>query len=99
MGGELTDNTAASRFELPVGDGLGFVSYRRAAGVLDLWHAEVPAAYAGRGEGSRLARAALELIRSRGERIVPRCPFIANFVARHPEFQDLLADPAAGQRS
>ena len=35
MGGDLTANTAASRFELPVGDGLGFVSYRRAAGVLD----------------------------------------------------------------
>ena len=96
MSNELTDNTAAHRFELAVGDALAFVSYRREGSTLVLWHAEVPAAAAGRGEGSRLARAVLDLLRARGERVVPRCPFIADFIAKHAEYRELLAAPAAG---
>ena len=37
----------------------------------------------------RLPGAALH-VRSRGERVVPSCPFIAQFIARHPEHADLV---------
>ena len=86
----LADNAANHRFELELPEGLAFVSYRRAGDVLHLVHAEVPAALEGRGVGSRLVRETLELIRTRGERIVPVCPFIVAFVARHPEYASLV---------
>jgi predicted GNAT family acetyltransferase len=35
-------------------------------------------------------RETLDLIRGRGERIVPVCPFIVAFVARHAEYASLV---------
>jgi hypothetical protein len=93
MANTVTDNGAAQRYEMDTGGKSAFVTYRRAAGVVTLLHAEVPAELAGRGLGSQLARGALELAREQGYKVVPRCPFIANYAKRHPEFQDLIVAP------
>jgi uncharacterized protein len=86
----LVDNAANHRFELAMPEGTAFVAYRRVGDVLHLVHAEVPASLGGRGLGTRLVRETLDLIRSRGERIVPVCPFIVSFVARHAEYASLV---------
>jgi predicted GNAT family acetyltransferase len=91
MTGKVRDNVALGRFELDLDGGLGFVSYRRAAGVVTLLHAEVPAALNGRGYGSRLVRGTLDLLRAEGARVVPLCPFIVAFMDRNPEYRELLA--------
>ena len=93
MAESIADNTAASRFELVLDAGTAFVDYRRAGTVLVLVHAEVPPSLEGHGVGSRLVRAVLELVRARGETVVPRCPFIARYIDRHPEYRDLVARP------
>ena len=85
----VTDNEARSRFELGTDGASGFVDYRRSGSTLFLNHAEVPAGLAGHGVGTRLVRGALDLIRSRGERMVPVCPFIKAFVRRFPAYADL----------
>jgi len=87
----VRDNAALGRFELDLDGGLGFVTYRRAAGVVTLLHAEVPAALNGRGYGSRLVRGTLDLLRAEGARVVPVCPFIASFIDRNPAYRELLA--------
>ena len=91
MPNAVTDNTALNRYELITDGGTAFIRYRTAAGVRTFLHAEVPKALEGHGLGSALARGALELARSQGYRIVPQCPFIAAYVAKHPEVQDLVA--------
>jgi hypothetical protein len=90
----VTDDAASGRFELALGDAVAFVSYRRDGAVLHLTHAEVPPSLEGRGVGSRLVRAVLELVRARGERVVPRCPFIAHYLERHAQYRDLVARPS-----
>ncbi len=90
----VSDHVAAGRFELAVGDAVAFVSYRRDGAVLFLTHAEVPPSLAGRGVGSRLVGAVLELVRARGERVVPRCRFVAHYLERHPQYRDLVAGAA-----
>ena len=87
----MRDNAAQNRFELDLGGTLAVLDYQRRGQVLALNHAEVPAELAGRGAGSRLVREALELVRSRGERVVPRCSFVVAYMQRHPEFDDLRA--------
>ena len=91
MADAVTDNAERSRFELRLGADTAFVSYRRADAVLLLTHAEVPAHLEGQGVGSRLVGGVLDLVRARGERVVPRCPFVARFIERHPAYRDLLA--------
>jgi predicted GNAT family acetyltransferase len=89
---KVTDNVGRSRFELGADGARGFIDYRRSGAILRLDHAEVPAALAGHGLGTRLVRESLDLIRSRGERMVPVCPFIKDFVRRHPAYADLSAE-------
>lgn len=87
----VVDNAERNRFELAVPGGVAFSTYRRSPGVVTVIHTEVPEALSGQGAGSELARGLLDMIRSRGEKVVPRCPFIAGFIAKHPEYADLVA--------
>jgi uncharacterized protein len=36
-------------------------------------------------------RGALDDVRTKGAKIVARCPFVARFVREHPDYADLLA--------
>jgi hypothetical protein len=51
----------------------------------------VDEAHEGQGIGSRLAAGALDDIRGRGLTIVPLCPFVSAYLARHSEYADLVA--------
>ena len=88
----IVDNSARGRFEYEVEGRTAFIDYRRAGNVLLLTHAEVPRELEGRGIGSLMVRGTLELIRERGEKMIPLCSFIAAFVRRNPDYQDLLAN-------
>jgi len=90
--GRVVDNAPRSRFELELGGDTAVLNYTRRGQVLSLDHAGVPAAFEGRGVGSRLVAEALELVRSRGERVIPRCSFVVAYMHRHREFDDLRAD-------
>lgn len=68
----------------------GFVQFRERAGRVILVHTETEPRFEGRGVGSALARAALDDVRARGLKAVIECPFITSYVARHPEYQDLV---------
>ena len=87
---ELRDNVERRRFELPVGEHVAFVEYWRVGKRLHLMHTEVPAALQGRGAGSRLIQAVLERARAEGAEIVPNCPFVKAYLAKHPEYQPLV---------
>ena len=69
---EVRDNAAAGRFELEAEGVTAFITYTREAGVITLVHEEVPKEASGKGLGSALAKGALELIRSRGEKVIPQ---------------------------
>ena len=87
---DIRNNTQLSRFELDA-DGRTAVSYYKLApGVITFTHTEVPQELSGRGIGSRLARGALEAARAQGLKVVATCPFVSAYIAKHPEFGDLL---------
>ena len=88
----VTDNPAASRFEMRVDGQLCLIDYHRNGNVLNLTHAEVPTAMNGRGLGAQLVQGALDIIRQRNEQIIPTCSFVAAYVRRHGEYQGLVAD-------
>jgi predicted GNAT family acetyltransferase len=88
----VIDNSSMQRFELPLAGGeLARIDYRRTSNVFWLDHAEVPSEFEGQGVGSQLVRGTLELLRARGERVVPVCSFVAAWMLRHPEFDPLRA--------
>ncbi len=92
MADTVRDNGTRSRFELVDGETvLGFVTYDvRDEGVAVL-HTEVDPALRGRGVGERLAGGTLALLRRRGQKVVPVCPYFGRYLERHPADADLLA--------
>jgi len=91
MDPDIIDNLTRHRFELQIDGATAFVLYRREPTVITFIHTEVPETLAGRGVGSRLARHVLEMARADGLKVVPRCPFIAAWMEKHPEYDDLRA--------
>jgi len=88
----VTDNATQRRYELQTDAGLAFINYRRVDRIVTMTHAEVPPQLQGHGIGSALVQGALELVRAQQEKVIPRCPFIAIYITRHTEFQELLAE-------
>lgn len=86
----VRDNPAKSRFELDTEGHTAVALYRRAGNLVSIYHTEVAPEVSGRGIGSRLVRGALELARSQGLKVEPRCSFVRSYVAQHPEFSDVL---------
>ena len=91
MPDEIRDNKAESRFEIEANGDLAVAYYRREPGVMIFTHTETPYRLQGQGIASRLIRGALEAARAEGLKVMPRCSFVSAYMARHPEFNDLLA--------
>lgn len=98
MPDDVKDNPAEGRFELSVGGHVAASYYKKTPGVITFIHTEVPQALGGQGIGTRLIRGALEAVRRDGLRVVPQCPFVAAFIRKNPEFNDLVDDAAARRK-
>lgn len=68
----------------------GFTVYHIRSGRYFFVHTEIYDDFAGTGVGKTLVREALDDIRAQGEMIVPVCPYVAHFIHRNPEYQDLV---------
>lgn len=87
---DVRDNLEASRYEIEAEGRLAILEYVRSGGLIVLKHAETPPPLRGRGLASVLTRHALEAARADGLRVVPRCPFVRDYIDRHPEYQSLI---------
>jgi uncharacterized protein len=89
----IVEEPVAQRYEARLGDVVvGYSEYRRVErDRLILFHTEIDPAFEGKGYGSRLARGVLDDIRARGFRLTVKCPFMAAYLKRHPEYGDVLA--------
>lgn len=94
--GDVRNNEAEGRYELAVDGQLAIAAYDRREGALVFTHTKVPEALEGQGVGSRLVKAALADARAQNLKVVPLCEFVAAYLERHPQEQDLLALDAPG---
>jgi uncharacterized protein len=93
MDAKVHDNTDRHRFEVIVDGELGgFADYRTRNGLLIITHSHVDPKYRGQGVGGQLAKQTLDMLRERGVQVVPVCPFFAEYVTQHPEYDDIVAD-------
>lgn len=88
---DVRDNAGKQRYEFEADGATAFVDYRLTSGVIDFIHTEVPKELGGRGIGSILAKGALEGARAGGLKVIATCPFIAGYIAKHPDYAGLLA--------
>jgi uncharacterized protein len=90
MRAAIRDNTALSRFELDSDGVTAFMQYSLGDGFIALEHTETPPRARGHGLASALTEGVLETVRARGLKVVPRCPFVRDYLAKHPHYADLV---------
>jgi predicted GNAT family acetyltransferase len=89
---EFRDNPRLSRYELLDGDTVVAVAeYIERPYEIEIPHTEVLPELRGGGIGAELVKQALDAVRATGKQVVPRCWFVADFIAANPSYADLVA--------
>lgn len=88
----VTEQPERHRYEISVDGSLaGYTLVTVDGDVAIMAHTKIDAAYKGQGLATILIKAALDALRVRGLKVVPRCPFVRDFIEKNPEYQKLLA--------
>jgi predicted GNAT family acetyltransferase len=86
---KVVHNPAEKRFEVSLNGETALMEYMLAGTNMIFTHTEVPPAFEGRGIGNQMAHYGLTYAREHGYRVQALCPFVAAFVKRHKEYQDI----------
>jgi len=92
MQAEGIGHRVGSAFEAVFPEGRAVLEYERSGRCMAIVHTHVPEELRGRGLAGRLVRAALDHARAEGLVVEPQCSYAADWLARHPEYADLVAD-------
>jgi len=88
----VRDNAAAHRYEARVDGHVAIIAYAREGDRITFLHTIVPPALEGHGLASRMARVALEEAREQHLEVIARCPFVASYIRRHPDYLSLVPE-------
>jgi predicted GNAT family acetyltransferase len=88
---EVIHNTEARRFEIHYDDEMARLEYHLRGPSIVYTHTVVPVVLEGHGIAGRLAKEALDYARDSGLSVVPLCPYVADYIDKHPEYRDLVA--------
>jgi predicted GNAT family acetyltransferase len=78
------------RFEIERNGEVAYLDYSLAGNILTLSHTEVPEKLRHMGLASSLAETALHWARERNLKVDIVCPTVQQFIAKHPEYADLV---------
>lgn len=90
----VVDNHIEQRYELEAEGDKAILDYIKEPRRIRLTHTYVPQHLEGRGIGSELVAGALEDAREKGLQVVPACSFVAQYIARHPEWAQIVCREA-----
>jgi predicted GNAT family acetyltransferase len=94
---EVRDIPDAHNYELAVdGEHAGLLAYVDVGDQRVFHHTEVDEKFSGQGLAGELVSAGLADAKAAGKRIVAVCPYVAKYVSRHHDFDDVL-DPVTPQ--
>ena len=89
----VVENEDEGRYDIVVdGEVAGFTVVDVHGDVAIFPHTEIASEYEGHGLASELIAGALDDVRATGLRVIARCPFVRDFIEKHGEYQDLLAE-------
>jgi uncharacterized protein len=87
---EIRHNPGENRFQIEIESHLAMLEYQLDGDTIVFNHTSVPDELGGRGLGSKLVRAGLDYARAQSLSVHPLCSFVASYIEKKPEYQDLL---------
>ncbi len=82
-------NEAENRFEVWIDNSLSKLEYHRDGNTIAMTHVGVPVELRNRGIAARLTQAALDYAEKNSLRVIPMCPYVADYLRKHPDYQKL----------
>lgn len=86
----ISNNEEQQQFEVNENGFKAFLVYRFFKNNIALMHTEVPGNFEGKGVASSLAKYAFEWAKAHNKKVMVYCPFVAAYIKRHPEYNDLI---------
>lgn len=83
---KIVHNREKHQFEITEGGEIAYVAYEEIPDGMDFIATFVPDKMQGKGIGSALAEYALSYAKERHMEIEATCPFIREYIGKHPEF-------------
>jgi predicted GNAT family acetyltransferase len=90
LGDVIVHDEAARRYEACMNGRLPVITDQRSEGRIVFVHTGAPSALAGHGIAGKMVRVALEDARAQDRGVIPRCPFVAAYIRRHPVYAVLV---------
>ena len=87
---KIVNNVEANQFEWRDGTDRAILTYRVRGDVIEYQHTVVPPALRNRGIAAKLASHAVAYADAKGLMILPLCPYVLAYIAKHPEYGDLV---------
>ena len=81
---------SSGRIEIERDGKVAYLEYSLGGNVLELIHTEVPKELRGMGLASALAERGLNWAREKGYKVDVICPFVHEYIDKHPEYADLV---------
>lgn len=83
-------NAGSDRFEADVAGHRAVLQYYLESNSIVFTHTEVAPQIEGQGVGGALAQAGLDYARRESLMVVPLCPFVQEYIRRHPKEGELV---------
>ena len=83
-------NVISGRVEIERNGKTAYLEYTLAGNILGLIHTEVPSELRHLGLAAALAERALNWAREEGYKVDIVCPLVLDYIAKHPEYADLV---------
>ena len=87
---QTPQRVTTGRFEIEQDGEVAYLEYSMTGNVLELIHTEVPNKLRGLGLASLLAENALRWARDNNFKVDVICPSVQEYIAKHPEYSDLV---------
>ena len=87
---KVIDNTTAHQYEIHADGWTALLRYRMVGDAIEYLHSETPPEIQGRGYAGAITKFALDRDKALGRAVIPTCPFVTTYIARHPEYQSLV---------
>lgn len=91
---DVIHNEAEDRFETWIDNQLSKLDYMQDGNTIVMTHVGVHPEHRGQGVAGKLTEVALEYARKKSLRVIPMCPYIATYIRRNPQYEDLTRQRA-----
>lgn len=91
----ITNNEAENQYEVKLDDKVAVLTYHRRGNQITFLHTGVPTELEGHGIASQLAKHGLDEAQQQHLKVIPACPYVAQYIRRHKEYLPLVAHSQA----